>query len=129
MRSLLIVPGQFICLTELEAFVSLLNHSQNDLLWKALSLAEDAIRREESRQYVFRQVFGADVIGILPASTTEALYAYAEHYDGLHKEKVRGIAACILTGTPFGHDGGSKVSPPNNPVKPQPGGTAVQIQH
>ena len=126
MKPLLIVQGQFICLTETDVFVSLLNRDQNKLLWDSLSLAEDAIKRDEARKYVFKQIFGDDVIGILPASTSTALYAYAEHYDGLHSAKVKGIAACILTGNPFG-GGGTKVSNPALPSAPQPGGAAVSL--
>lgn len=116
----MIVASQFIVLSDTCAYLVLLADISKTRLYESLELAEN----KSNRDYVIRQYFGRDAISFLPASSIKALYDYAEHYDGLHSETVKGIAACLLTNTPIpngennGKDGGSKVpivKPPKTP--------------
>lgn len=131
-QTLLIVPGQFIVLTASDVFVALLTAEQNASYWDAIAICDDTRAPEVYRLEVYRRVFGRDAIQALPASKLEALLAYAEHWDGLHKDLVRGIAACILTGTPFsrdgdGKDGGTREPLPKSPKTPHGGGARKRL--
>jgi hypothetical protein len=103
-------------------------------MFHALDIAEDTNHPKENREYVFRQYFHDDVLAILPAGKMSALYDYAEHYEGIQQQAVRGLAACILTGTSFSReassddaDGGMRVLNDMTPVKPAPGGIAQEL--
>src|SRR5438105_12502390 len=126
---LLIVSGQFFVFTVREVQVHVLDARCTALLYDGLSIAETRSERnvDMHRAYVVRQTFGRDAIGFLPAGTTEALFYYCEHYEGPFSETIKGLSACILTGTPFGHDdanrkldGGLKVQTPSTPLVPTP---------
>ena len=131
-RTLLICPGQFLVLTAQDVFVALLSEIENSRYWDAIAMCDESRAPEVYRLQVYRRVFGSDAIAALPASKLEALLAYAEHYEGLHTELVRGIAACILTGTPFSRDGdnnggGTKEPQTPKPTRPRSGGKAKAL--
>lgn len=130
LKTLYIANGQFICITEAIVFVALLNENQQRVYWDALALADDSLHPVDNRKYVMRRAFGDDVLRALPANSITALMDYAENYTGLQEEHVKGLAACILTGTPFGFndtpDGGSKEPQQPAPTKRPPSG-AKQI--
>lgn len=131
MKQLLITRGQFFVLTASTVFVALLSEEQTAKYFDALEIAEETRAPDVYRVQVYQRVFSSDAIAALPAYPHAALYDYAEHYTGLHQDLVRGIAACILTGTPFSKDGenknggGSGDRLPKPPKSPRTGGCAL----
>ena len=129
MSTLLIVASQFIVLTDTCAHLRLLSDISKTRLYESLELTDN----QNNRAYVIRQYFGHDAVGFLPATSIKALMHYAESYEGLHAEIVKGIAACILTGTPIpngensGKDGGSKVPLVKPPKTPKGSGAFNQL--
>lgn len=132
-QPLLIVSGQFFVFTIKKVQVHVLDAMATALLYDGLSIADTrSFNQEFHRDYVVRQTFGREAIGFLPAGTAEALWYYAEHYEGMLAEQVKGLAACILSGTPYGPEshmgggivGGEKVTPPVRPNAPKDSGGA-----
>ena len=127
MKTLLICDGLFLVLTVQEVHVHLLSAHEVSRYWEAIEMCDDTRAPEVYRAQVYRRVFGSETINALPAGCAQALIAYAEHYQGLHAEQVKGIAACILTGTPFGPDGDNGeggTREPQTPKRPRSGGGA-----
>lgn len=132
MKTLLISPGQFICLTASDVFVALLAPSELARYWDTLEKCDDTRAPEVYRAQLFKRVFGQDVLNALPAGHVDALHIYCEHYEGLHAEIVKGICACILTGTPFSRDGdkpdgGTRIPQAPKPTRPRSGGRAKAL--
>ncbi|MGH9608032.1 MAG: hypothetical protein ACRD34_00025 [Bryobacteraceae bacterium] len=126
LNTLLIVPEQFLVLTVTHVEVHVLHETAVTGLWQALAIADTRTRPEPAREYVIKQFFGRNAVGFLPAGSVEALLWLSENYAGILAEEVKGICACILTGTPFGppddsaSDGGGLTVAP--PVPQQPTG-------
>lgn len=104
-QTLLCTPGTFFVFTKRLVHVEVLSDTETARLWDKLTLAEGCVFMDVSvaREQVLRQIFGQDAEGFLPANR-EACQYLSEHYEGPMKEMVQGLAACILTGTPFGPD-------------------------
>jgi hypothetical protein len=137
-KPLLICNGQFFVFTTKEVQVHVLSDPQTALFWDGLSIADTRSERttQMHREYVVRQHFGSEAIGFLPAGTAEALFHYVEHYEGPLTEEIKGLAACILSGTPYGPDnaqggrlsGGEKVTSPVAPQTPSgPNGATFSV--
>jgi len=136
MSTLLITAGQFICLTDKDAFLAHLPQDAVSRFYDGLKIAEGTRQAEANVAYVTAQTFGRDVLRALPAPHAEACQWYAEHYEGMHQELIRGLMACVLTGTPYGadedrlndwkHGGGDRVT---NPTPPPvlPGGDGIEL--
>lgn len=120
--------GTFILIKTECARLVLIDEITLKHFYTALELAS----KPANREYVIVQTFGPDVIAFLPAHNEIALHDYADHYDGLHSQQVRGIAACILLGEPIptdtgnNSDGGESVTQKPKPIKPNKGGAAVK---
>ena len=122
MKSLTTAPllhavGLFIVVGPTGPRVALLTESATQRLYSSLELAD----KPDNRSYLLRQIFHTEVDAFLPAHRLDALLDYAENYAGPHHTQVQGLAACILTGTPFSTDtndlgGGSKI--PTYPTPP-----------
>lgn len=122
-KTLLICAGQFIVLTTKEVQVHLLNDSATARFWDGMEIADTrTFKPDQAREYVIRQTFGQDAVSFLPAHSFEAIFHYAEHYEGALAEQVKGICACILTGTPYGPEShrGSSVDGDGLKVAPVP---------
>ncbi len=81
--------------------------------------------KESLRHDAYRRAFGLDVQFAFPCWIDAAMTYLATQYKGEHERKVRGLAACVVTGTPYGGSEGS--SKPEggqpsliDPVKPKP---------
>lgn len=136
LRPLLITPGQFFVLTADDVQVHVLSEDRTTQYWDRVLLSETRIRADVAKQETRRLMFGTEnIIDVLPAGSIKALVWYTDHYEGLHAERVKGIAACILTGTPFGPDsanpidgGGQTVPRVSGPDSPgSPGGVALEL--
>ena len=103
----------------------------------ALAGAMSRARTDNGRLQAARQAFPGpadDGLVILPVPSIEAASYLAMKYAGIWRDQVRGIAACIATGTLFptdtgpagpGGDGGPKVpARPPAPCRPPQGGRA-----
>lgn len=86
---------------------------------------------EKARRYVF----GESCEHVLSVESCEIAAMVAEKYDGVYKDRVQGLAACIATGTPINPDrphgpadGGLKVEADRKPpTKPRGGGQAQKM--
>jgi hypothetical protein len=128
-RPLLICNGQFLVVTKDNVQVHLLSDTATTLFYDGLLIAEQTSQPEMYVAQVLRQTFRVDVVTALPAGSIEALYFYIEHYNGPQQEKVKQLAACIVTGTPYGpeenppmDDGGIRERVPVKPLAPTGGG-------
>lgn len=77
---------------------------------------------EAARLEAYRLTFGLGVRWVFPAGP-ETLDWLALSYDGPHRDAVRGLAACLATGTPFGPDSGADSGPSGGervPADPKP---------
>jgi hypothetical protein len=141
MSTLLITAGQFICLTVKDAFISHLPQDAVSRYWDGMRIAEGTRQAEANVAYVNAQTFGRDVLRAFPAPSAEACQWYAEHYEGMHQEMVRGLMACVLTGTAYGvdedklnqwrGDGGTPDRvhiKPKLPIKPGPGDAYLKVR-
>jgi len=129
-RPLLVCNGQFLVITKDGVQVHLLSETATTLFYDGLFLAEKTSKPDMYVAQVLRQTFLVDAVTALPASSIDALYFYIEHYNGAQQEKVKQLAACIVTGTPFGPDDSGdddNRSPDRIPVKPRApsGGGAI----
>lgn len=116
-KMLLIVSTQFFVFTAKRVRLTMLSMGQTSRLYDGLTLADNCriVDPVVQREYVIRQTFGSDATGFLPANSVDCLMFLAESYKGPFEEEVKGICACILTGTPYGPedanpgiDGGSE---------------------
>lgn len=128
-RPLLICSGQFLVITPKEVQVHILTQTATTLFYDGLFIAEKSSKPETYVAQVLRQTFRVDAVTALPASSIDALYFYIDHYDGPQQEKVKQLAACIVTGTPFGpdenpnmDDEGFRERVPVKPLAPTGGG-------
>jgi hypothetical protein len=120
-RPLLICNGQFLVITKDGVQVHLLSDKATTLFYDGLFIAEQTNKPEMYVAQVLRQTFYVDAVTALPAGSIDALYFYIEHYNGPQQEKVKQLAACIVTGTPYGpeeSDEGDNGAPDRVPVKP-----------
>ena len=77
---------------------------------------------DAARLEAYRITFGPGVRWAFPAGPA-MLNWLALSYDGPHRDAVRGLAACLATGTPFGPDSGPDSGPSwgdRVPVGPKP---------
>jgi hypothetical protein len=112
----------------------------------AVRLLNDQVRiaekhgKDSLKLQAYRQAFGLDAAVAFPCWIDECMAAVVANYKGAHEKAVRGLAACIVTGTPYGGedwkgspksgkggDGGQKVKQPRpQPVKPS-GGSGAEL--
>lgn len=129
-KMLLCTPGTFFVFTKNLVHIDVLSDTETTRLWEKLTLADACVFVDPfvAREQVLRQVFGQDAQSFLPANRAACVYL-SEHYEGPMKDMVQGLAACILTGTPFGPDenpridGGVKI--PVGPVPKDSGPTGA----
>lgn len=129
-RPLLICNGQFLVITrDSSVQVHLLSETATTLFYDGLLIAEKTSKPDMYVAQVLRQTFRVDAVTALPAGSIDALYFYIEHYNGPQQEKVKQLAACIVTGTPYGpeesddDDSGAPDRIPVKPLAPSGGGT------
>ena len=133
------VMNSFLCIgPEIEACVILLTSVERKALDDGLRVAAK-YQSERGRLEVYRSVFGVACHAAVPCWSDQAMAAIAKGYVGNDQKRVRGFAACILTGTPYGgperwweqrgddNGGGKAKLEPPQPVKPRPGGAAAKL--
>jgi len=129
-----ILAGQFFVITADAVTVHVLTADAERTYWDAATMAERSTRPDIYGPQVLRDMFGIkNALGALPASSAAALLYYAEHYEGPHKDAVRGLAACIVTGQTYGPDenrgpdgGGTPARLPEAPKGPK-GGSGLAV--
>lgn len=115
----LVSPGQFIILTNVTAYVVLIEESRAAHYYDGLAICETRARDvDAARAQLIRLIFGSEAVQALPAGSAEALLFYIEHYDGRLHELVAQLAACILTGQPQTRDGSDPSARARLPVQP-----------
>lgn len=117
--------GLFLCVTdtEHEPYAFLLSDAQVTYLEDGIRIARDRARDpQQALRDVYRQLFKVEgTIYAFPCWRLPMLEWITEHYEGPHKERTRGLAACIITGTPYGPDDTGKGPKGGTPVtKPEP---------
>lgn len=122
---LLMCHGQFIAVTADAVSVHVLDETRLGAFYQGLGVCHRSRDPEAAALRVLASVFGKGTLLALPAFGAEGVAFLAEQYDGPQVEAVRGIAACILTGEPFGprdddESGGERA--PLKPVSPAPAG-------
>lgn len=99
------IYGAFLVLPKGQ--VHLLSDNQVSSLFNKLGIAAKR-ESEEARTYAMRTYFGENVDYAIPCWSDGAMEAVAQEYEGPDMERIRGLAACIATGTPYGgHEGDS----------------------
>lgn len=121
----MVSTGLFIVLTDTDATAHLIEETAAAAYWDGFGVVERCSserHRDTNYLYLVRQTFGSDATAALPAPSGEALWWYVEHYEGRLQDRVRGLAACLISGKlPGGDDGGRTVDrpvPPPAPVSP-----------
>lgn len=116
----------------------LISASAVNLLNSQVAIAEKH-GKDTLKYQAYRQAFGMDVTVAFPCWVDACMAAVIEHYQGMHEQAVKRLAACIFTGTPYGGedwkgspksgtDGGLKVKQPKpRPVKPSGGNGAALL--
>ena len=136
LRPLLICSGQFLVVAPDAVTVHVLTLDGTRTYYDGMTIAEQCTRRDVAVDHVYRSTFGIKgVIHALPAFNADALTYYTEHYDGPQQDAVRGLAACILTGVPFGPDkpnpdpldGTPDRIPPRPPVPSSPNAAQEEL--
>ena len=132
------VTGTFLLIgADMEPAVVALTKVAHDGLNDGLRVAA-LYGKEDARARVYRQVFGMPAQYAVPCWSVEAMTAIATGYVGPHADRVKGLAARIALGQPYGADetgagngkdprGGQKAKlVPEKPRKP-PGGAAADL--
>jgi hypothetical protein len=119
--------GMFIVLASEAAWLALIEVENVSRYYEGLRIAETRSRNSEYYvTQIIREFFGRDALVALPASTFEALAFYLEHYEGRLQERVRQLAAVLLSGQLFSSTdkgGGARVPVTDLPQPPsRPGG-------
>jgi hypothetical protein len=125
--------GQFIVLGADNAWVALIEERRVALYYDGITIAETRSRNVgEYVAQIVREFFGRDAIQALPAPTFESLAFYLEHYEGRLQERVRQLAAVLLSGQLFSSTdkgGGARVPVTDLPQPPtRPGGATFDIK-
>lgn len=134
------VPGAFLVFgPQCPPAVVLLEQTRLDRLNRQISIAakhgKDSLRHD-----AYQAAFRLPAQWAVPCWVPGSMERLATEYTGEHQDRVRGLAACIATGTPYGGpepgeapkggNGGQKA--PTDPAKPKPrkpsGGNAAKPQ-
>jgi hypothetical protein len=121
------IVGTFICFgKEVEPQVHMLDAVELQRFTDRVRVAETRTRDPQAeRRAAYKFYFAAGIEYVLAAWNIPALVALIEGYDGLYRDRIRQLAACLLTGTSTSGDkegkdadGGQRA--PIDPVKPKP---------
>lgn len=113
--------------------VHIVSKSDQESYWERLRMADGMQDKEAAVRFAMKAAFKApDATYALPAWSIECMQTIATEYQGPHMIAVRGIAAAIALGRPFGQDardkggkdqdGGERVEP--KPKAPKPSSPA-----
>ncbi len=78
---------------------------EHELYRDRMAVCGDSTR---AREQVYKLHFGDGILEALPAWSMRVMTQLATTYEGPFKLEVRGMAACIVSGVPYGHDGEGK---------------------
>ena len=105
---------------------------QHDLYRDRMAVCGESLK---ARKEVYRLHFGDGILQALPAWSTRVMVQLANTYEGPFQVEVRGMAACIASDVPYGHDdegkhdggGGHKVPLIPEPTLQPDGGAEVPL--